>query len=169
MSTQTQEAVEMGTKPIREHEWLQKLVGDWRVETEMSMGPGEPKQHAEGTESVKSLGGLWAFGEGKTTMPGGAPMTYYNGLGYDVSFREYRGFWIASVSSHLWKKTGTLSGDGRVMTLEGDGPDMEKDGETARYRDVLEIVDDNHLTLTQYGQGPDGEWHEYMVNRYTRQ
>jgi hypothetical protein len=29
MSTQTQEPVEMGTKPVQEHQWLQKLVGEW--------------------------------------------------------------------------------------------------------------------------------------------
>jgi hypothetical protein len=95
-------------------------------------------------------------------------MTYYIGLGYDVSFKEYRGFWLASVSSHLWKKVGTLSADGKVMTLNGEGPDMEKDGETANYRDVIEIVDRDHLTLTHYGPAENGEWQEYMKSHYSR-
>ena len=71
MSTQTQEPVEMATRPVPEHRWLQQLVGEWRVETEMTMGPGGPKQKSEGTESVKSLGGLWAFTEGNAAMPDG--------------------------------------------------------------------------------------------------
>src|SRR5687768_13380088 len=168
MSTQTQEPVEMGTKPVREHEWLQKLVGEWRTETEMTMEPGGPKQRAEGTESVKSFGGLWAFAEGKSKMPDGSAMGYKTGLGYDVSFKEYRSFMIASVSSHLWKYTGELSADGRVMTLNCVGPSMTKDGETANYRDVLEIIDENHRTLTSYGQDDKGEWQEFMKARYTR-
>ncbi len=168
MSTQTTEPVEMGTKPIREHEWLQKLVGEWRVETEMSMGPGQPKQTAEGTESIKSLGGLWACGEGKTSMPGGAPMTYYAALGYDLTFKEYRGCWIASVSSHLWQKAGNLSVDGRVLTLDGIGPNMEKDGETSNYRDVFEIIDENHFRMIHSGQGDDGSWQVFMKAHYTR-
>src|SRR5688500_2814225 len=139
MSTETQDAMEMATKPIREHEWLQKLVGEWRVESEMKMPSGETMK-GQGTESVKSLKGLWAFGEGKGTMPNGDSMAYYTALGYDVSFKEYRGCWFADVSSHLWKYTGELSADGRTMTLSCEGPHMEKDGETAMYRDVIEII-----------------------------
>jgi len=168
MSTQTAEPVEMGTRPIREHEWLQKLVGEWRTESEMSMGPDQPKQHGQGSESIKSLGGLWAFAEGEDTMPGGGRMTYYAGIGYDVSFREYRSFWVASVSSHLWTKAGQVSDDGRVLTLTGEGPDMQRDGEKASYRDVFEIIDDNHFTLTHYGQNERGEWQEFITSRYTR-
>ncbi len=167
MSTETQEAMEMGTKPIREHEWLQKLVGEWRVDTEMTMPNGE-KTTSQGTESVKSLGGLWAFSDGKATMPGGNPMTYYFALGYDVSFKEYRGCMIMSVSSHLWKFSGSLSGDGRTMTLNCKGPSMTKDGETALYRDVIEIIDENHRTLTSTGQDDDGKWQDFMKASYTR-
>ncbi len=176
MSTQTleapeameQDAMEMGTQPVPEHQWLQKLVGEWRVETQMTTGPGQPKHTSQGTESVKSLGGLWALAEGKTTMPDGTAMTYYSALGYDVSFKEYRGCWFASMSSHLWKYVGELSADGRVMTLSCVGPDMVKEGETANYRDVIAILDADHRTLTSYGQEEDGEWHEFMKAHYTR-
>jgi hypothetical protein len=171
MSTETQEPqsdMEMGTKPSAEHAWLQKLVGEWRTETEMSMGPGTETQKSTGTESVKSLGGLWAFGEGRGTMPDGSEMTYYVALGYDVSFKQYRGCMIMSVSSHLWKYTGELSADGRVMTLDCIGPSMTKDGETANYRDIIEIIDENHRTLTSTGQDDSGNWQQYMKSSYTR-
>lgn len=158
----------MGTKPIKEHEWLQKLVGDWRTETEMTMEPGGPTIKGQGTEHVESLGGLWAFSEGVGSMPNGDKMEYYTGLGYDVSFKEYRGFFIMSVSSHLWKYTGTLSADGRTMTLDCVGPNMEKDGETANYRDVIEIIDDNHRTLTSYWEDENGEFQQMMRSVYTR-
>jgi hypothetical protein len=158
----------MGTKPVPEHQWLQQLVGEWQVETKMTMAPGQPKQTSKGSESVKSLGGLWAFGEGTTAMPDGTPMNYCTTLGYDVSFKEYRGCWFASMSSHLWKYVGELSADGKVMTLHCEGPNMIKDGETANYRDVIEILDQNHRTLTSYGQDEDGAWHEFMKAHYTR-
>ncbi len=166
MSIETQEQMEMGSKPVREHEWLQKLVGEWRTESVMTMPEGS-KATSSGTESVKSLDGLWSYGEGKTTMPGGMPMTYYVGLGYDLTFKEYRAFMVMSVSSHLWKYTGTLSQDGRVMTLDCEGPNMMGEG-TALYRDTIEIVDDNHRTLTSTGQNENGGWDTYMVARYTR-
>lgn len=172
MSTTTtekqDEAMEMGTKPVKEHEWLQKLVGNWRTEVEMQMTPGEPPVKATGSESVRSIGGLWAFAEGKGAMPGGAPMEYYVALGYDVSFKEYRGCQFMSVSSHLWKYTGTLSPDGRTMTLNCVGPDMVHDGQTANYRDVIEIIDDNHRTYTAFGEDEKGQWQQYMKVNYTR-
>jgi len=85
-----------------------------------------------------------------------------------VSFKEYRGFWIASVSSHLWKYTGGLSPDGKTMTLNCVGPSMVKDGETANYRDVIEIIDHNRRTLTSYGEDESGNWQPFMKSTYTR-
>lgn len=164
----TQDSMEIGTKPVKEHEWLQKLVGEWRIESDMAMEPGGPKQKSESTASVKSLGGLWAFSEEKGSMPNGTPTTAYFALGYDVSFKEYRACWFASMSSHLWKYVGELSGDGKTMTLSCEGPSMIKDGETALYRDVIELIDENHRTLTSYGQDEKGEWQEFIKSHYYR-
>ncbi|MES2459373.1 MAG: DUF1579 family protein, partial [Armatimonadota bacterium] len=111
---------------------------------------------------------MWAVGEGKSSMPDGTAMNNYSVLGYDVSFKEYRGCWFASMSSHLWKQTGTLSPDGTTMTLDCVGPHMEKDGETANYRDVIRIVDADHRTMTSLAQDESGEWHEFMTVAYTR-
>lgn len=165
-----EEAMEMGTKPVKEHEWLQKLVGEWKTESEMSMGmgPDAPTATATGTETVRSVGGLWAFGDGKATMPDGSPMEYHSALGYDVSFKEYRGCWFASMSSHLWKQTGTLSADGKKMTLDCVGPNMVEDGKTANYRDVLEIIDNDHRTMTSFGEDEKGGWQQFMKVTYTR-
>ena len=168
-ANEAEDAMEMGTKPVPEHQWLQYLVGNWRVESEMRMGPDQPTQKTTGTESVKSLGGLWAFGEGIVAMPDGTTMNHVSALGYDVSFKEYRGCWFASMSSHLWKYVGELSADGKAMTLSCVGPNMMgKDGETANYRDVIEIQDADHRTLTSYGQQENGEWQQFMQARYTR-
>ena len=167
MSIETPEAMEMGTKPTKEHEWLQQLVGEWRTEAEMTMPDGQ-KMKSQGTETVKSIGGLWAFSEGHGTMPDGKGMSYYFSLGYDVSFKEYRACMFMSVSSHLWKYTGTLSADGKKMTLDCVGPNMEKDGETANYRDTIEIIDADHRVLTSTGQMPNGEYMEFMRAHYTR-
>ena len=155
-----------GTKPEPQHEWLKKLVGEWRTETEMTMPDGATSK-ATGSERMIDLGGLWAFGEGQGTMPDGSTMDYRTGLGFDVSFKEYRGFWLASMSSHLWKYTGELSADGKTMTLNCVGPNMMGEGE-ANYRDVIEIIDDNHRTLTSYGEQEDGSWQQFMKCQYTR-
>jgi len=168
MSTETQEPAEMWTRPIQEHEWLKQLLGEWRVVTEMNMGPDQPQKTSEGRETVRSVGGLWAFTGGKYNMESGAQLEYYSTLGFDVSFKEYRGCWFASASSHLWKQVGELSADGKVMTLNCVGPDMVNDGKTANYRDVIEIVDGNTRTMTSYAEGENGEWQQFMKATHTR-
>jgi len=165
-NTEIQEPTEMGTKPVPEHHWLSKLLGEWRTEAEMMMGPDQTMK-STGTESVKSLGGLWATSDGKAKMEDGSEMEYRSAIGYDISDNEYRACWFASMSSHLWKYTGTLSDDGRTMQLDCVGPNMMGEG-TANYRDVIEIVDDNHRTLTSYGEGEDGNFNQYMKVHYYR-
>ena len=171
MSTQTKQPEMtdemMGTKPLKEHEWLNKLVGEWKTEAEMVMGPDKPKATSQGTESVKNLGGLIALGHGKAKMPNGDPFEMYSALGYDVTFKEYRSCNIMSVSSHIWNYRGKLSSDGKTMTLDCVGPSMTSDG-TANYRDVIEIQDANHRTLTSYWEGENGKYEEMMKVRYTR-
>jgi hypothetical protein len=48
----------MKTEPQQEHQWLQQLVGEWTYEAEATMEPGQPPSKFEGSESVRSLGGL---------------------------------------------------------------------------------------------------------------
>lgn len=168
MSNDPQEFPEMVTKPLNEHEWLQNLIGEWRIESEMTMEPGGPKITSQGTASVKSLGGLWAFSENNETMPDGTKVETYFALGYDVSFNEYRGCVIMSASSHLWKYTGKLSADGKTMALDCEGPSMTKDGETALYRDTITLIDENHRVHTSSGEDENGEWQEFMKADYYR-
>ncbi len=155
------------TKPVEEHNWLQNLVGEWKSEAEMMMPDGTTAT-AEGAETVTNLGGLWAFAEGTGTMPDGGKFVSKFGLGYDVSFKEYRGFWIANMSSHLWNYKGTLSEDGKKMTLDCVGPSMVTEGETANYRDVHDIIDANTRTMTSFGQDDNGEWQQFMQVTYRR-
>ena len=167
MSTETQD-MPGPSKPVQEHEWLNNLLGEWRVESEMMMGPDGPPVKGSGRETVRKFGDLWVTGEGTAEMPEGGTMEYRTGLGFDLTFKEYRGFWMMNISSHLWKYVGELSADGKVMTLHCEGPDMMKDGETANYRDVIELIDENHRTLTSYGEDENGEWHQFMKSTYTR-
>lgn len=159
----------MGTKPIAEHEWLKNLIGEWKTYAEMDMGPDEPKATSEGSETVSTLGGLWAFAHGKAPMPDGHPMEYVSTIGFDVTFKEYRSCWFASASSHLWTMRGQVSEDGRKLTLEGVGPDMATEDGTMKYRDVIEILGDGHRTLTSYGEERDGTWKPFMKVTYRRE
>lgn len=154
-------------EPQKEHEWLQKLVGEWTYENEAIMGPDQPPMKSQGTESVRSLGGLWTVAEGQGTMPDGDPATTVMTLGYDPQKNRFVGTWIGSMMTKLWIYDGELDADGRTLSLYSDGPSMTGEG-TARYRDAIEVVSDDHRIFTGSMQGEDGSWNTFMTAHYRR-
>lgn len=63
-TSNTQQETTMKTEPQKEHQWLQRFVGEWTFEGEAMMEPGQPPSRFNGTESVRSLGasGFWLRG-----------------------------------------------------------------------------------------------------------
>lgn len=157
----------MNEKPQQEHRWLDKLIGDWTCEMECRMGPDQPPTTSRGTESVRSLGGLWTIGEGEGELPEGGTMNSVMTLGYDPKAGRYVGTFIASVMTHLWTYSGSVDESGRVLALDAEGPSFTGEG-TAKYQDRIEIVDDDHRIMTSQMLGDDGEWHRFMTAHYRR-
>ena len=155
------------TQPQAEHKWLQKLVGDWTYESEM-VGSETPAEKCGGTESVRSLGGLWVLAEGKGEMPGGLPATMLMTLGYDPQRKRFIGTWIGSMMTHMWVYDGELDATGRILSLHAEGPSFAGDGTMAKYKDVIEIVSDDQRTLTGNLLGDDGKWTTFMTAHYRR-
>src|SRR5437867_1016220 len=104
-----------------EHQWLQKFVGEWTYETEATMAPGKPPEKCSGSESVRSLGGLWVLCEGRGEMPGGGAATTIMTLGYDPAKKRFVGTFIGSMMTHLWIYEGELDPAGKVLTLNTAG------------------------------------------------
>ena len=155
-------------EPQEEHKWLHKLVGEWDMEAESAMAPGEPPMKTTGTESVRSLGGLWIVAEGEGEMPGGGIGTSVMTLGYDPQKERYVGTWVGSMMTHLWVYDGSLDAGKKVLTLNSEGPGMSGDGALAKYRDVIELKSDDHRVLTSHVQGEDGSWQSFMTAHYRR-
>jgi hypothetical protein len=152
----------------QEHKWLQRLVGEWTYEHECSMGPDQPPMKASGTESVRSIGGLWTMGEGHGEMPDGGPATTIMTLGFDPQSTRFVGTFIGSMMTHLWIYNGTLDASGKVLTLDTQGPDFSGGPGLIDYQDIIEFVDDNHRTLSSQLRGPDGQWQKFMTAHYWR-
>ena len=160
--------MEMKVEPQKEHQWLHKLVGEWTCEAEATMEPGKPPEKSSGTESVRSLGGLWILAEGQGEMPGCGPATMMMTLGYDPQKKRYVGTWIGSMMTHLWVYDGSLDAAEKVLTLDAEGPSMAGDGKMAQYRDVIELKSDDHRVLTSHVRGDDGTWQAFMTAHYRR-
>lgn len=163
----------MQAKPEKEHQWLERFVGEWSYEGEAVMAPGQPAMKWGGTESVRSIGGLWVVGEGRGAMPDGSPATTIITLGYDPRRKRFTGTFIGSMMTHLWVYDGGLDPAGRVLTLDTEGPSCTGEGEGGgkleKFKDVVEFRAEDHRVLTSSMLGADGKWTQFMTAHYRRQ
>ncbi|KUG21145.1 hypothetical protein ASZ90_009107 [hydrocarbon metagenome] len=166
--SQLQERLQMMAEPQREHRWLQKLVGEWTAEIEAMMAPGQPPVKFSGTESVRSIGGLWVLAEGRSELPRGGSTTSIMLLGYDPQKRRYVGTNIGSMMPYFWVYSGSLDPDERVLTLDTEGPGMTAEGKMTQYKDVIETRSDDHRVLSSHMLGEDGNWHTVMTADFRR-
>ena len=158
----------MHAQPQQEHHWLQKMVGEWTSEVEASMGPDKPPETFRGTDTVRSIGGLWVVCEGRGEMPGGGTATTIMTLGYDPAKKRFVGTFIGSMMTHLWVYDGKLDPAGKVLTLDTEGPSFTAEGKMTKYQDVIEIKSDDHRVLSSQALGDDGNWHRFMTANYRR-
>lgn len=148
-------------EPQKEHQWLARLVGDWTVEGEASMGSDTVK--FQGTESVRSIDGLWFINEGGGEMPGGGTATNLMTLGYDPQKKRFVGTFLGSMMTNLWIYEGTLDANERVLTLDTEGPSMSGDGTMSKYKDSIEFKSNDERVMTSQMQAPDGTWSKVMT------
>jgi len=158
----------MEAESQKEHKWLQKLVGEWTFEGEAMMESGRPPVKFKGTESVRTLGGLWILAEGQGEMPGCGASTTLLTLGYDPKRERFVGTFVASMMAHLWVYDGALDKAEQVLTLDSEGPDMSMEGKMCRFQDIIEIKSEDHRVLTSRMLGDDGKWLQFMEAHYRR-
>jgi hypothetical protein len=157
----------MNAEPQKEHQWLDRFVGEWTCETEYSMGPDRPLSKAKGIEVVRSLGGLWMVAEGEGDMPGGGGGKTIMTLGYDPQNHRYVGTFIGTMMTHLWIYDGSLDAEGKVLTLDTEGPNFSNSAMT-KYKDLIEFVSDDQRVMTSQILGDDGRWQQFMTAHYRR-
>jgi len=158
----------MQAEPQKEHQWLQRLIGDWTFETEAVMEPGKPPMKFSGFESVRSLGGLWMLCEGRGEMPGGGAALTLMSLGYDPAKKRFLGTFVGSMMTHMWVYDGQLDAASNVLTLDTEGPSFAEPTKMVKYQDIIEIKSDVHRILRSRFQADDGKWHDFMTAHYRR-
>lgn len=158
----------MAVTKTQEHAWLQNMIGEWRGEGEASMGPGQPPMKWSVGETVRGIGEVWVQGESTGIMPDGSSSVMVITLGFDPEKKRFMGTFIGSMMTHLWIYDGELDASGRVLTLNAEGPSMAGDGKIVKYQDIVEVVSDDHRTLSSQMQMPDGSWNRFMTAHYRR-
>lgn len=142
------------------HPFLERLVGDWTLRSEIPDPTGGPAMVMTSVESSVAVG-PWLVSrmvvEGQGTAFG-ARLS----LAATPDGEGFHGTWIDSSSGFLWVYEGRLDEGGTVLTLEAEGPSFEDPTVTQRFRDEHELVDDDHKRLRSSVQLPDGSWFRFM-------
>ncbi len=143
-------------EPQKEHELLQRFVGQWETEAEASAGPDQPAMKCHGKMHTRALGRFWIVSEVENDMMG-TTMRAAQTIGFDPETNKYVGTWVDSVMNHLWKYEGSFDEASQTLTLEAEGPSMIASGETGLFRDVYIFKSPDRIdTKAQMQQ--DGEW-----------
>jgi len=154
-------------QPQKEHEWLQKFVGEWESHSKASAGPGVPEMECSGRMRSRMLGGFWVISENEGDMAG-MKISAIQTIGYDAEKKKYIGTWVDSVMNHLWNYEGSVDESGKKLTLEAEGPNMAEPGKTAKYRDIYEFKSKDEFALSSQMQGDDGKWVTFMTGTAKR-
>jgi hypothetical protein len=150
------------------HAFFDAMVGEWVVDTEAIPGPGEEPVRGESREVARLLGDHWLVSEGSATMPDGRLYESIWVLGWDPTLEQVVGSWVVSIQTRKWDFTGSFDRSGRVLTLETEGPFMGDPSTLTRFREILEVVDEDHRTLRSLILIPDGDWFEFARAEYRR-
>lgn len=158
----------MHVEPQKEHQWLNRFIGEWSSETEYIMGSDQTPSISKGSEVVRSLGGIWIVMEGESEMPDSGIGRTLMTLGYDPQSDRYVGTFIGSMMTHLWLYNGSLDTEEKRLVLDTEGPNFSESS-MAKYKDSIEFVSDDHRIMTSQILGDDGNWLQFMTANYHRQ
>jgi hypothetical protein len=153
---------------MMEDEWLHQLVGEWEWESDAPVEAGKESQDHRGSETVRSLGGIWIISEGRGNAPDGTPSTTIMTLGYSPGRNKFVGTFVASSMTDLWIYEGFIDRDSNALVLDTEGPSFADMSKRTRYKDIIRIIDENNRTMTSLYQGESGTFDEFMTLRYRR-
>jgi len=152
--------------PQQEHQWLDQLVGLWRLEHDCQMPDGN-RSTTHGTMTCRSLGGMWLICESSGSSPKGGAWSSIMTLGFDPAQNQYVGTFVGSMMANIWPYRGIVDASGRRLPLESEGPKFDGSG-IGRYRDTIEIVDADTWLFTSEFQSDDGKWQQFLSGKHTR-
>jgi hypothetical protein len=167
MSPEKQQAMMKAMTPGEHHQHLARFAGKFEYTSKMWMEPGAPPMESKGTSNAKMvMGGRYL----QDYVDGNFAGMKFEGMGltgFDNLSGEYTFAWIDNMSTTIMRGSGTCSGGGNVITLEGTVL-APGEPEPLPFKQVMTYVDDNSHKMEWYMPSERGEMFKTMELVYTR-
>jgi hypothetical protein len=157
------------------HKLLTDLDGNWNYTIKMWMNPDQAKpQESKGTAVRKSvMGGRYVMMDvtGKMQMPGEDGKMkdmQFKGMaleGYDNVKKKFVSSWIDNMGTGIQFSDGTYDPATKTLTYTSEVEPMP--GMKMPVKEVIKVVDNNHMTLEWY-ENHGGQEKKTMEINYTR-
>lgn len=150
-----------------EHKKLAAMEGEYDVVTKMWMDPAMPPMESKGKSAVKMiLGGRYLREKFEGDMMG----EKFEGLGltgYDTFKKKFVGTWVDTMSTGITQLEGSLSADGKTMTMQGETFDAMQN-QVFTMKIVSSYRDNGGMLSEFYRVEADGKEAKMMEIQYTR-
>ncbi|MEZ6187689.1 MAG: DUF1579 domain-containing protein [Planctomycetota bacterium] len=162
--------IELGT-PGPEHEHLTAMAGNWDVEGEFFVGPGQPMLQSKGQATFEVLlGGRYV----RQVFTGDFMGERFEGIGieaYDKIKGKYVSTWIDSMSTWVLTMEGDLDPTTGALNYTGTSPAPERGpGQTKQVRSTTHYDRKAGVMKVSMSEvGPDGAEVVLMRLVYTKQ
>lgn len=158
------------------HKVLTDLDGNWNytIKFWMNPDPNAPPQQSKGTATRKSvMGGRYVMMDvsGKMQMPGEDGKMkdmQFKGMGvegYDNVKKKFVASWIDNMGTGIQFSDGTYDPATKTLTYTSEMEPLP--GMKTPVREVIKVVDNNHMTLEWY-ENHGGQEKKTMEINYTR-
>jgi alpha-L-fucosidase len=161
------EAYLASTRPGKEHEVLEAIVGNWNAESKFWAAPDVPPTESTGTCRRKwILGGRFVYEEyrGKYME---VPFQGLGTTGYDKIKKAYVSVWMDSMGTGIMTQTGELDASGKVLKFTGEAEDPMS-GELKRYYSLLTIKNPDRHVIQMFEERPGGNEVKLLETAFTR-
>ncbi len=151
------------------HKNFEALVGTFKAEVKMWMGPGEPFVSTGVMINTLDLGGRFLRQDYKGD-PSDGPFPSFEGrgfFGFNTVTEQYEGFWIDNACTCMQNETGTLDASGKTWNMAGTMTDPQTQ-KPMQKRSVTTVQDQDHHSMELFFKRAEGPEAKAMEINYTR-
>ena len=165
MGGQDQPAQEM-PKAGEHHKHMKAFEGTWEWTGAFDMGGEKAEGKGTQTNTIKA-DGLWMVADADGDM-GGSKFWGHGMAGYDMTSKKHVSSWVDNAGDYVQVGEGECADDCKTLTMWVNVKSMEDPTKMGKMKQVTQVVDKDHHTLTFSMTAPDGSEVEIGVITYAR-